>query len=237
MAKRQVLKIFLWLLSLPQIAASLLCEILPPKSFRSDLERCLALVNRYGTSVPYTFIEALIIAEDHRNSIHPGIDLIAIIRALWVKIKSGQTQGGSTIEQQYVRIVTCRYERTIFRKMREQLLALMLVRRIDKMKISSAYLALAFYGSRHVGLNGLKTRFGEDLSKVSFHEALHMVAQLKYPRPQRPNNKWRRKMKARLNALNYRISERASESFQMMHCIQPLLSLKDRPRAIRNWFQ
>ena len=233
MAKRQVvLKTLLWLFSLPQIVASLLCEILALKSFRVDLERCIVLVERYGTSVPNIFIEALIVAEDHRSGIHPGIDLIAISRVLWVRLRSGRTQGGSTIEQQYVRVVTCRYERTISRKMREQLLALMLVRRIDKMKIASAYLAIAFYGSDHIGLNGLKAEFGEDLSKVSFHEALGMIAQLKYPRPQRPNNQWRSKMQVRMNTLSCRIGGKASVSLGEIPRAQPILSLKPRSAGL-----
>lgn len=201
MAARKVLKPFLWLLSFPHIAVSLLLEIFKAKKIQLDLERCLVLVDRYGTSVPSVFVQALVLAEDHRSGLHPGIDAIAIARAIWVKIRHGQSQGASTIEQQYVRVVTNRYERTVHRKIREQLIALMLSRRVNKDLIASSYLSIAFYGAGMRGLQGLKARFGEDLARTPFHQALLLVLQLKYPRPEEAGDYWERKILVRFNEL------------------------------------
>lgn len=202
MATERVLKIFLWVLATPLCFASFLLERFASSAFRSDLEQCLELTRRLGCSVPATFVDSVILAEDHRNALHPGVDVMAMARAVWMRLRFGQVQGASTIEQQFVRVVTNRYERTARRKIREQLLAVMLVRRAPKRRIASAYLAVAFYGLGSVGLQGLWQRFGRNLEKVSFSQALGMVAQLKYPRPRKPGKEWNSKLAARIDALH-----------------------------------
>lgn len=201
MATERVLKAILWALAMPLCLVSLLLERFASGAFRSDLERCHELTSQLGRSVPSVFVDAVILAEDHRNAIHPGVDVLAIARALWMRLRYGQIQGASTIEQQFVRVVTNRNERTIRRKLREQFLALMLARRAPKRQIASTYLAVAFYGSGSIGLQGLRQRFGRNLESVSYPQALEMVAQLKYPRPQRPGEEWNSKLAARIDAL------------------------------------
>ncbi len=50
--------------------------------------------------LPQIMIITLIEAEDHRFFKHSGIDLIAIIRAIWKIMIYRKVEGGSTIEQQ-----------------------------------------------------------------------------------------------------------------------------------------
>lgn len=195
------MSIILWVLAAPLSILSLLLGRFGSASLQSDLESCLKLAIRFGESVPGAFVDALFLAEDHRNKFHPGVDILAVSRAVWVRIHLGQVQGASTIEQQFVRVVTNRHERTVRRKIREQILALMLVQRISKRHIASAYLAIAFYGSGSVGLDGLQHKFGKNLSKVPFNQALGFVAQLKYPRPSRPTKEWNAKLETRIEAL------------------------------------
>ena len=202
MGTERILKFFLWVLATPLCFVSFVLERFAFGAFRSDLEQCLELTEQLGCSVPAAFVDSLILAEDHRNALHPGVDVVAMTRAVWVRLRFGQEQGASTIEQQFVRVVTTRHERTVRRKIREQVLATMLVRRTPKRRIASTYLAVAFYGSGSVGLQGLRQRFGQNLGKVSFPQALGMVAQLKYPRPGRPGKEWNAKLAARVNALH-----------------------------------
>lgn len=216
MATHRILKTLLWVLSVPQIIISLLLEVLAPVGFLKDLDRCVLLTKQYGKSIPRPFIDALILAEDHRNELHPGIDMIAVARVLLVLVGSGNIQGASTIEQQYVRVVCNRYERTMRRKVREQLLALMLLRRIQKQEIASTYLAIAFYGHSSIGLDALEIKFGKDLTKVPFLQALQMVAQLKYPRPINPGEAWKAKIAARVNTLCAPRGDSANKSFQQI---------------------
>lgn len=232
MAKRRVLKFLLWLFAAPLSVISILLERVSAR-FQSDIERCIELTRRFGNSVPAVFINAVILAEDHRNELHPGVDVLAMARAAWVRARSGQVQGASTIEQQFVRVVTGRQERTISRKVREQILALMLVRRIPKRQIASAYLAIAFFGSGLVGLQGLRMSFGDNLENVSFSQALAMVAQLKYPCPQKSSDEWYSKLEARIDALHILGVATANKSLQRTFEPQPILLPQNGPRLKR----
>lgn len=208
------MKITLWVLASPLSIISLFLGRFGSASLHSDLKHCLELAIRFGESVPDAFVDAVFLAEDHRNKFHPGVDVIAVSRAVWVRMSLGQVQGASTIEQQFVRVVTDRHERTIRRKIREQILALMLVQRTSKRHIASAYLAIAFYGSGSVGLDGLQHKFGRDLSKVPFDQALGFVAQLKYPRPIRPSKEWNAKLADRIEALRNLRNDKANKRLQ-----------------------
>lgn len=188
-------------MSTPQIVVSRSMENISTGAFHSDLELCLFYIDQYKDSVPSVFIDALFAAEDHRNPHHRGIDPIGMLRAIWVKVIYGNVQGASTIEQQFVRIVTRRYERTIVRKVREQLLAVALARHREKKSIASAYLSMAFYGSSCIGLKGLKAKFGPQLDGVDKLEALRFVSQLKYPRPLQPSLLWHSKINARTEVI------------------------------------
>ncbi|MDO4298004.1 MAG: transglycosylase domain-containing protein, partial [Lachnospiraceae bacterium] len=53
------------------------------------------------SELPQFYIDATISVEDHRFKDHGGIDLIAIIRAVWTDIRAMSfVEGGSTITQQ-----------------------------------------------------------------------------------------------------------------------------------------
>lgn len=233
MAAQRVLKAILWVLATPLCLVALLLERFASGTLRSDLERCIELTGQLGRSVPGVFVDAVILAEDHRNALHPGVDVLAMVRAVWVRLRFGQIQGASTIEQQFVRVVTNRNERTVRRKAREQVLALMLARRMPKRRIASAYLAVAFYGSGSVGLQGLRQRFGRNLEKVPFPQALGMVAQLKYPRPQRPSEKWNSRLAARIEAIHSLGASTANKSLQRTFDPQPILLPQNGPRLKR----
>lgn len=208
------MKAILWALSLPHLIVAMVIEALRLDGIQEDLAHCLEIARKYGRSVPEPFIYALIIAEDHRSALHPGIDPIAMMRAIWVRVISGQIQGASTIEQQFVRTVTNRYHRTLSRKLREQILALMLTRKVSKREISSAYLSIAFFGAGCIGILGLKRLFGNDLSRVGIRQAFWMVSQLKYPRPLIPTTSWHSKVSTRTCALVSRMEVQAKSALQ-----------------------
>ncbi len=200
MAKEQVLKAGIGFLSAPLVAMARLSEYLRVSEV-SDLDRCLEVVDSFGDCVPSVFLEALVVAEDHRSAIHPGIDPIGILRALAVRFATGEIQGASTIEQQFVRVVTRRYERSFSRKLHEQMLAIALSRHRSKTAIATAYLSVAFYGFNAEGLDGLRQQFGDDLGSVGFEDALKFVSRLKYPRPLRPTLGWHIKIARRVDHL------------------------------------
>ena len=194
------MKALLLLLSLPFIAFSRLAEALNIWNVRSDLARCLRTVDDFADqhTLPKRFLQALVAAEDRRSADHFGVDPIAMMRAAASLVTRNGLQGASTIEQQFVRVVTKRYERTISRKIREQALAIALSRRRTKKQISATYLHVAFYGHGIVGAQGLYRLCGISLQSSSSMTVYGAIARLKYPEPQNPSDQWKQKLSHRV---------------------------------------
>ena len=105
-------------------------------------------------ALPTRMVQAVLAVEDHRYYDHPGIDPVAIVRAVITNLSGGQLSGGSTITQQVVRNVflpqfdgwTLQLARQqsgwagIRRKLLEQFLALVLNTRASKDEILEIYL-------------------------------------------------------------------------------------------------
>ncbi|OGT20087.1 MAG: penicillin-binding protein 1B [Gammaproteobacteria bacterium RBG_16_57_12] len=90
--------------------------------------------------VPDTLRETLLAVEDRHFMSHRGLDIQAILRALWVNVRSGHiVQGGSTLTQQLVKNFYLSDERTLWRKFNEAIMALLLERRYEKEDILEAY--------------------------------------------------------------------------------------------------
>ncbi|MFZ3288217.1 MAG: biosynthetic peptidoglycan transglycosylase [Telluria sp.] len=167
-------------------------------------------------SIPSRFVVTLVAAEDHRNSIHPGVDPIAMLRALLIWLRAGRVQGASTIEQQLVRVVLGCYERTLRRKLREQLVAVALSYKRSKTQIATAYLSNAFYGSGLYGLAALTYVCKPNLETASQDNISHMVARLKYPKPLSPTTEWHQRINTRAQYITIRLHRSANRSFHQM---------------------
>lgn len=152
----------------------------------------------------------LVIAEDHRNPIHPGIDPIAVVRAAYATLIRRKRQGASTIEQQFVRTLLRRNESTFARKVREQLLAIAVARRRSKLDIGRAYLAIAFYGSGLIGLRALRYKCGQALHLAHEDLVIDMIARLKYPEPLKLTETWQMKMYFRHQYIRRRLRSTAA---------------------------
>jgi penicillin-binding protein 1A len=168
-----------------------------------DLNLCISAVtevrSRFEADITKSLIATLVIAEDHRNSLHYGVDPIAIVRALRLRFFGGKKQGASTIEQQLVRTIVNRYEKTPRRKIREQALAVMLSQVFTKEELAAAYLKVAFYGSSLIGGYGIRKIRSHHLN--SSDEAI--IAYLKYPKPLRGFDELSRKHASRMEHIKH----------------------------------
>src|SRR2546429_1030963 len=91
--------------------------------------------------VPFSLLQAVLAAEDHRFFDHPGVDLRGLVRAAWVTFRAGRvTQGGSTITQQLVKNRLLDPKRTFMRKLDEAWLATLVEWRYSKERVPEAYL-------------------------------------------------------------------------------------------------
>ena len=128
-------------------------------------------------------VVALIAAEDHRFFEHCGIDFLGIMRALYRNLCTGGLEGASTIEQQLVRQLTGKFEKTFRRKVSEILLASLVFRVIPKWEIPGVYLSVAYFGWQMNGIRQACVRLGVDSRNASPRQAAALMARLKYPEP------------------------------------------------------
>lgn len=127
-------------------------------------------------------VDLLVLGEDRRFYWHPGVDPIALLRALW-KTWRKTPQGGSTIAMQLVRTLTGNYERTFKRKLREIILAVMITNWKGRNAIPRLYLWVAYYGWRMNGIRQAYSRLRLDSLCGSQFDAAKLIARLKYPEP------------------------------------------------------
>ncbi len=126
-----------------------------------------------------TYIKnATIAIEDDQFYQHHGIKPTAILRAIWVNLKTGQySQGGSTITQQVIKNSLLSSEKTVTRKLKEWILALKLERVMTKDEILTLYLNEAPYGGSIYGSEEASMSFFAVHAKdVSLAQAAYLAA-------------------------------------------------------------
>ncbi|MDR1218329.1 MAG: penicillin-binding protein 1C [Treponema sp.] len=119
------------------------------------------------------FAAALIEAEDRRFRLHPGVDPLALLRALSQNISAGRVvSGASTITMQTVRLMRRGQPRTIPEKVLEGIMAFRLEIGRSKDDILALYAANAPFGANVVGLEAAAWRwFGREAAELSWAEA------------------------------------------------------------------
>lgn len=126
-----------------------------------------------GAAVPERFAAALQMQEDRRFRRHPGIDPLAIGRALRSNLAAGRVvSGASTLSMQVIRLARGNPPRTLREKLYEMLLALRLECGYSKDDILALYAAHAPFGGNVVGLEAAAWRwFGRAPATLSWAEA------------------------------------------------------------------
>lgn len=211
MSKEAFLRFLYFLLTIPFNLTGRVLFALNIFHLRDKLDKCVRVVDKRSSEIPDSFISYLIAAEDHRSSYHFGIDPISMLRAIYKRISSKEIQGASTIEQQFVRVVTEDYEYSFSRKIKEQMLAVLLVKRRSKESIAKAYLAIAYYGYQCKGTSGILSQTGYDLMSISENQIILIVARLKYPKPSKNIANWERKYLCRVCYIQERHKQTANK--------------------------
>jgi penicillin-binding protein 1C len=147
-----------------------------------------------AAELPATLAAATIAAEDRRYWSHPGVDPLALGRALVRDVAERRfAEGGSTISQQVAKLLLLHRDgarrRGIPGKLREMVLALRLEHRYSKADILAMYLNLASYGNQVNGASrASRLYFGVDASMLTPAQAAFLAGL-----PQRPTafNPWR----------------------------------------------
>jgi penicillin-binding protein 1A len=116
--------------------------------------------------------QAFVAVEDHRFFLHPGIDPIALGRAVVRNVTSGTHQGGSTLTQQLARTLFLSNRRSYGRKAREAVLAFLIEVQLSKEQILELYLNRIFLGAGIYGVEAMSERvFGKPAKNLSLAES------------------------------------------------------------------
>jgi penicillin-binding protein 1C len=179
-----------WVAALDLLAAALLAFwLLPVVAF--DAPTSTVLVDRDGQllgatiaadeqwrfpatgEVPARYRIAVTAFEDRRFDRHPGVDPLAVGRAVVTSLRAGEVvSGASTLTMQTVRLARANPPRTVPEKLWEMLLALRLEASTDKSTILRSYASHAPFGGNTVGVEAAAWRYmGRPADELSWAEA------------------------------------------------------------------
>ncbi len=147
--------------------------------FRLDEQRQDVPLDRISTHMK----DAVIAVEDHRYYLHPGIDPIALGRAVFYNIRSeDRSQGGSTITQQLARTLFLSNVRTYARKGKEAGLSMMLELFLSKREILELYLNRVYLSAGIYGVETMSQRlFRKPAARLDLAEAALIAGIIRAP--------------------------------------------------------
>ncbi len=123
---------------------------------------------------------AVLAAENESFYSDPGISVKGLSRALYRTVGKGDTEGGSTITQQYVKNVYLNQNQTVSRKFTEAMIALKLDNKMSKDQILEGYLNTSWFGRGSYGIQrAAQAYYGKDVSKLNASEAAMLAGLLK----------------------------------------------------------
>lgn len=127
--------------------------------------------------LPEIYIDAVISAEDKRFFSHPGIDPIAIGRAVWKDITTlSFAEGGSTITQQIAKNELFTQEKKVERKFAEIFAAFALEKEYSKEELFELYVNTIYFGSGYYGIHdAAEGYFKKSPSELTDYEAIMLA--------------------------------------------------------------
>jgi membrane peptidoglycan carboxypeptidase len=139
--------------------------------------------------------DTIVAAEDQTFWTNEGIDFRGVLRAAWNNISGGDTQGASTITQQYARVAAELKGVSYSRKLREAVIAWKLSDKYSKEDILGFYLNTVPFGRGAYGIEAAAQAYlGKTANRnappdqqVTVSEAMVLVSMVKQPEPD-PND-------------------------------------------------
>lgn len=129
--------------------------------------------------IPPRMIEALVAVEDTLFFEHHGINYDAIFRAILKNLKHGKySEGGSTLTQQLIKNTILTRDKTLYRKVKEAILAIQIELTLSKEEILERYLNDTFLGHGYYGVKAAaQGYFKKNLDQLTLKE-IAMIAGL-----------------------------------------------------------
>ncbi len=154
-----------------------LAKIVPPEGNRVDVDL---------DEVPVPARDAVIAAEDRNFYSNPGFSLSGFGRAVGNNIFGGDTQGGSTITQQYVKNALVGSQRAgvggLLRKSKEFVIATKMSRQWSKDDVLQAYLNIVYFGRGAYGIAAAsQAYFDKPVKQLDVAEGALLAALIRRP--------------------------------------------------------
>jgi monofunctional biosynthetic peptidoglycan transglycosylase len=129
-------------------------------------------------------VQAVVLSEDARFYGHEGIDWDAVYEAAQHDLKVRRfARGASTLTQQLAKNLWLGTERSLWRKVKEAILAAKLERSLSKRRILALYLNVVELDDGVFGVEaGARHRFGVPAADLSVAQAVALAAMLPAPR-------------------------------------------------------
>ncbi|HFU4229058.1 TPA: penicillin-binding protein PBP1A [Streptococcus suis] len=142
--------------------------------------------NATTEEIPTDLANAIVAIEDQRFYNHRGIDVIRIAGSLLNNLAGGNLQGGSTLDQQFIKLTyfsTSAEDQNLKRKVQEAWLSLQLEQTKTKQEILTYYVNKVYMSNRTYGMKtASETFYGKELKELSLAQ-LALLAGM----PQAPN--------------------------------------------------
>jgi 1A family penicillin-binding protein len=135
------------------------------------------------TAISPSLRSAVLAVEDHRFFRHPGVDPIALVRAVAHNVREVElSEGGSTITQQLARTLFLSNRRTAGRKIQEAGIALLLEAQLSKAQILELYLNRVYLSAGRYGVEPMsRNLFGKPARDVTLPEAALIAGLIQAP--------------------------------------------------------
>jgi penicillin-binding protein 1B len=193
-------------------------------------------------AVPEELLDTLLLVEDRDFYFHYGVSPLGILRALYQNLKAGRTvQGGSTLTQQLVKNMFLTRDKTIWRKVNEALMALILEYRYSKDQLLEAYINEVYLGQHYAnGIYGFglaaEFYFGKSIQSLNVEQMAMLIAQVKGPSYYDP---WRfpeRTLKRRDLVLRLMYQQEIIAQHEFENALESPLSIRKTRRLAQQKF-
>ena len=184
---------------------------------------------------PEYLLDALLAVEDRQFYEHFGVSLKGIARAMVSNIKAGRVaQGGSTLTQQLVKNFYLSNERSLTRKLKEAVMALLLEFHYDKREILETYLNEVYLGQAgRYGVHGFglasEYYFGQSFEHLKLPQVALLVGLVKGPSYYDPRSRPERALKRRNQVLRLLADQGGISAQQLEQSVRAPLGIVKNP--------
>jgi membrane peptidoglycan carboxypeptidase len=127
--------------------------------------------------IPQSVKDAVVAAENRSFWTDPGISFKGIVRSVLNIVQGQPLQSGSTITQQYIKLLYLTSDQTPTRKLKELLLAVKMSRNLSKSEILEGYLNTIYFGRGAYGIQAAaKAYFNIDAADLDLSQSAALAA-------------------------------------------------------------